>query len=36
MSPFASALLQSSDLPWTAPKKGFSLDFGELFGVSST
>uniref|UniRef100_R7WCI9 Protein THYLAKOID RHODANESE-LIKE, chloroplastic n=1 Tax=Aegilops tauschii TaxID=37682 RepID=R7WCI9_AEGTA len=26
---------QSSDLPWTAPKKGFSLDFGELFGDGS-
>jgi hypothetical protein len=34
MSPFASDLLQISNLPWTAPKKGFSLDFGELFGVS--
>uniref|UniRef100_A0ACD5Z852 Uncharacterized protein n=1 Tax=Avena sativa TaxID=4498 RepID=A0ACD5Z852_AVESA len=26
---------QSSNLPWTAPKKGFSLDFGELFGDGS-
>ncbi|CAM0945946.1 unnamed protein product [Alopecurus aequalis] len=26
---------QSSNLPWTAPKKGFSLDFGDLFGDGS-